>query len=183
VPQSARNRQFATGSHHYLVDLWTHCKVSAKIKSKIRINAAHVLITMHRAFYFKSTARLRDVFALPLPGLETNYGSQLSLSALFRLASYGGKRCVHQLAYCPSEARRRLCDTDRRGQDSRLGLSGSMMRFLGRSEAAEELREQAASCRRLAGRALTPRGKSALVAVATHFDSDARRLDPRSERR
>jgi hypothetical protein len=51
------------------------------------------------------------------------------------------------------------------------------------SEAAEGLREQAASCRRLARRASTPRGSSALVAVAEFFDTDARRIDPLSERR
>jgi len=56
------------------------------------------------------------------------------------------------------------------------------MRFISRDEAADELREQAASCRRLAGRALTPKGASALVAVARHFDDYARRIDPRSER-
>ena len=51
------------------------------------------------------------------------------------------------------------------------------------SEAAEELREQAASCRRLAARAATPLGTSSLIAVAKYFDSDARRIDPRSEPR
>jgi hypothetical protein len=57
-----------------------------------------------------------------------------------------------------------------------------MMRIISRGEAADELREQAASCRRLAGRASTPKGASALVAVANHFDADVRRIDPRSER-
>ena len=52
-----------------------------------------------------------------------------------------------------------------------------------RHEAADSLREQAASCRRLAARASTPRGSSALVAVADYFDADARRIDPLSERR
>jgi hypothetical protein len=54
---------------------------------------------------------------------------------------------------------------------------------LSRSEAAEELREQAASCRRLASRAATPLGTRSLIAVASYFDSDARRIDPRSEPR
>jgi hypothetical protein len=58
-----------------------------------------------------------------------------------------------------------------------------MMHIVRRGELAEELREQAASCRKLAGRASTPKGASALVAVANHFDADARRIDPRSERR
>ena len=49
--------------------------------------------------------------------------------------------------------------------------------------AAEGLREQAASCRRLARRASTPRGSLALAAVAEFFDAEARRIDPLSERR
>jgi hypothetical protein len=52
-----------------------------------------------------------------------------------------------------------------------------------RSEAADELREQAASCRRLARRARTTGGTSALKTVAEQFDDDARRIDPLSERR
>jgi hypothetical protein len=52
-----------------------------------------------------------------------------------------------------------------------------------RSEAADELREQAASCRRLARRARTDGGSSALKTVGEQFDDDARRIDPSSERR
>lgn len=52
-----------------------------------------------------------------------------------------------------------------------------------REEAADDLREQAASCRRLARRARTESGSSALGAVAEQFDTDARRIDPLSERR
>jgi len=51
------------------------------------------------------------------------------------------------------------------------------------SEAADELRERAASCRRLAGRARTTNGAFALKTVADQFDDDARRIDPLSERR
>ena len=58
-----------------------------------------------------------------------------------------------------------------------------MMERLTRGEAAEELREQAASCRRLAKRARTTSGLSALTAVADQFDDDARRIDPRSYKR
>jgi len=58
-----------------------------------------------------------------------------------------------------------------------------MPRFISRDEAAEELREQAASCRLLANRAKTVAGTRALVEVAEYFDADARRIDPRSERR
>jgi hypothetical protein len=57
-----------------------------------------------------------------------------------------------------------------------------MMRIISRGEAADELREQAASCRRLANRAATPQGSWALVSVADYFDADARRIDPQSER-
>jgi hypothetical protein len=49
-----------------------------------------------------------------------------------------------------------------------------------RSEAADDLREQAACCRRLAGRARTAGGSSALKSVADQFDDDARRIDPSS---
>ena len=52
-----------------------------------------------------------------------------------------------------------------------------------RKDAADELREQAASCRQLAGRARTSRGKTALNAAAETFDDDARRIDPLSLRR
>jgi hypothetical protein len=58
-----------------------------------------------------------------------------------------------------------------------------MIEGLTRSEAAEGLREQAASCRRLAGRVATARGSFVLMSVAEFFDADARRIDPRSERR
>ena len=57
-----------------------------------------------------------------------------------------------------------------------------MMERLTRGEAAEELREQAASCRRLAKRARTTSGLSALTAVAEQFDDDARRIDPTSSK-
>lgn len=58
-----------------------------------------------------------------------------------------------------------------------------MIEHLSRTEAAEELREQAASCRRLSKRTLTRGGSSALTTVAEQFDQDARRIDPLSERR
>jgi len=57
------------------------------------------------------------------------------------------------------------------------------MERLTRGEAAEELREQAASCRRLARRARTNGGSTALSVVADQFDDDARRIDPSSLRR
>ena len=50
-------------------------------------------------------------------------------------------------------------------------------------ETADGLRDQAASCRRLARRARTGAGSIALNAVAEQFDTDARRIDPMSERR
>ena len=52
-----------------------------------------------------------------------------------------------------------------------------------RAEAADGLREQAASCRRLAGKARTPGGATALNTVAEQFDDDARRIDPMSMNR
>jgi hypothetical protein len=52
-----------------------------------------------------------------------------------------------------------------------------------REDAADGLREQAASCRRLATRARTASGLTALRAVADQFDTDASRIDPRSLRR
>jgi hypothetical protein len=52
-----------------------------------------------------------------------------------------------------------------------------------REDAADSLREQAASCRRLASRARTVSGLSALKAVADQFETDASRIDPRSLRR
>ena len=54
---------------------------------------------------------------------------------------------------------------------------------LTRGEAADELREQAASCRRLARRARTAGGTTALKTVAEQFDDDARRIDPSSLKR
>jgi hypothetical protein len=52
-----------------------------------------------------------------------------------------------------------------------------------RGEAADELREQAASCRRLARRARTRGGSTALKTVSEQFDTDARRIDPLSFKR
>ena len=52
-----------------------------------------------------------------------------------------------------------------------------------REDAAEGLREQAASFRRLARTARTASGSAALDALAEEFDTDARRADPRSLRR
>lgn len=58
-----------------------------------------------------------------------------------------------------------------------------MMQQPTRAEAADELREQAASYRRLARRARTPNGTTALTTVADQFDKDARRIDPSSMKR
>lgn len=52
-----------------------------------------------------------------------------------------------------------------------------------RAEAADELREEAASYRRLAKRARTKSGSSALTTAAELFDEDARRIDPTSSKR
>lgn len=52
-----------------------------------------------------------------------------------------------------------------------------------RQESAEQLREQAAACRRLALKARTRAGTKALDALGDHFDDRARQLDPSSQRR
>jgi hypothetical protein len=57
-----------------------------------------------------------------------------------------------------------------------------MRKPISREDAADELREQAASCRRLSRRARIAGGHSALAAVAVQFDDDARRIDPSSEK-
>lgn len=54
---------------------------------------------------------------------------------------------------------------------------------ISREDAADQLREEAASCRRLSLRARTPNGSRALNAAAEQFDKDARRIDPLSLRR
>ena len=51
------------------------------------------------------------------------------------------------------------------------------------SESAEQLREQAAACRRLAVNARTRAGTKALDHLGDHFDERARKLDPSSMRR
>lgn len=53
-----------------------------------------------------------------------------------------------------------------------------MMRFPTRAEAGDELREQAASCRRLALRTRTASGCEALQSVASQFDADAAQINP-----
>jgi len=54
---------------------------------------------------------------------------------------------------------------------------------MSRGEAADNLREQAASCRRLARKAHTKKGADALGGAADQFDRDARTIDPTSEKR
>jgi len=57
-----------------------------------------------------------------------------------------------------------------------------MKQLISREDAADDLRERAASCRRLSRRGRTAGGHSALAAVAVQFDDDARRIDPSSEK-
>jgi hypothetical protein len=52
-----------------------------------------------------------------------------------------------------------------------------------RTASAEELREQAAACRRLALQSRTRAGKKGLDALGDHFDEQARKLDPSSQKR
>lgn len=89
---------------------------------------------------------------------------------------------MRTFSYRTSKIGRWLCGPDRAGEASGLVEPGMMARFVSRGEAADELREQAASCRRLAKRANTSVGTRALNEVADYFDSDARRLDLLSER-
>lgn len=49
--------------------------------------------------------------------------------------------------------------------------------------AAEQFREQAAACRRLALRSLTKAGKKGLDALGDHFDAQAFKANPLSLRR
>jgi hypothetical protein len=52
-----------------------------------------------------------------------------------------------------------------------------------REQSADELREQAAACRRLALRSRTRAGRNGLDALGDHFDEQARKLDPSSLKR
>lgn len=52
-----------------------------------------------------------------------------------------------------------------------------------RRTSADGLREQAASCRRLAAAARTRAGTTSLQALGDHFDEQARKMDPSSQRR
>ena len=52
-----------------------------------------------------------------------------------------------------------------------------------RRESAEGLREQAAACRRLASIARTRSGYTSMIGLADHFDEQARKIDPASQRR
>jgi hypothetical protein len=51
------------------------------------------------------------------------------------------------------------------------------------ADSADQLREQAASCRRLAQSARTRAGTKALEGLGDHFDERASRLDPSSQKR
>jgi hypothetical protein len=52
-----------------------------------------------------------------------------------------------------------------------------------RSDSADQLREQAAACRRLALNARTRAGTKALEGLGDHLDERARKLDPSSMKR
>ena len=52
-----------------------------------------------------------------------------------------------------------------------------------RRESADGLREQAAACRRLSVQARTRQGVKALQTLGDHFDEQARKIDPASQRR
>jgi len=52
-----------------------------------------------------------------------------------------------------------------------------------RRSQADGLRDQAAACRRLAAAARTRSGMTSLEALGDHFDEQARKIDPSSQRR
>ena len=52
-----------------------------------------------------------------------------------------------------------------------------------RGGSADDLREQAAACRRLSGQSRTRVGAKALVELGDHFDAQASKLDPSSQKR
>jgi hypothetical protein len=52
-----------------------------------------------------------------------------------------------------------------------------------RRASADSLREQAASCRRLASAARTRSGMTSLQELGDHFDEQAHKIDPSSQRR
>lgn len=52
---------------------------------------------------------------------------------------------------------------------------------LSSDEAADQLREQASCCRRIARKAGTELGATALLTVASHFESDAFRIDRQAQ--
>ena len=151
--------------------------------SKLAIIPLGCYIAIIAPILFRGISRLRDEIALPLADRSQFHGSQLSLSAICRLAS-DVRRCGLQLlSHRASKAGRWLRSADCSGEAPRLVEPSMMPRFVSRGDAADELREQAACCRRLARTASTPRGSSALTSVAEYFDADARRIDPMSERR
>jgi hypothetical protein len=53
--------------------------------------------------------------------------------------------------------------------------------ILSRDEAADQLREQATCCRRIARNARTELGATALLAVASHFETDAFRIERQAQ--
>jgi hypothetical protein len=50
-------------------------------------------------------------------------------------------------------------------------------------DTADGRRNQPAACRRLSGQARTRQGTKALEALGDHFDEQARKLDPSSQKR
>ena len=101
---------------------------------------------------------------------------QISLAMAERACSEGARRAHRGLAqgYASQIAA---------AKNSHSRAGAALMERMSRGEAADELREQAASCRGLARRARTPSGSTALTTVADQFDKDARRIDPWSLKR
>jgi hypothetical protein len=55
--------------------------------------------------------------------------------------------------------------------------------ILPQADSADQLRQQAAACRRLALNSRTRAGKTGLDALGEHFDAQAHKLDPSSLKR
>jgi hypothetical protein len=77
VPQSAKDRQFATGSCGYIDEILAVCKPFAK-KSLVRPNQLTVLYKKNRTSFQPGIASSRDKIVIPPAGLDTIMGQSLS---------------------------------------------------------------------------------------------------------
>ena len=110
----------------------------------------------------------------------------MDLNYLYRetpgLAVQGGARVLGPGSLGSWRICRFVCRAHRGSEAVPHTSASSVMQQPTRGEAADELREQAASCRSLPAGADYGR-VIALNTVAEHFDDDVRRIDPLSEKR